>query len=195
MPSDVNSTTSYKGGEVSGGASATVQSDRARDRRLREERSRLYYDVEVPLGSYGLEGGLMARGGAEGFDAGFDIEQMSRISYDPTERHRSGQSYLNLSRPSPVASAASDEPSAASEVTIESYTRRVERSKSSRCETVPKVKVTFSPRPQMDPEFRPRRQSSFRLPRSPPVREVELPRCQSSIRLSRSPPPGEFELP
>ena len=186
MPSDVQSTTSYKGGEVSGGASATVQPDRARDRRLHGERSTLFYDVEVPRGSNGLEGGFMARGGAEGFDDGFDIEQMSRISYDPTERHRSGQSYLNLSRPSPVASMASDEPSVASEVTIESYTPRVERSKkSSRFETVPKVKVTFSPRPQLDPEFPPRRQSSFRLPRSPPLREVELPRRQSSIKCMK----------
>ena len=124
-----------------------------------------------------------------------DFDQMSRTSYDPTERHRSGQSYHNLSQPSPMASVDSAA-SAASEVTIESYTPRVERSKkSSRFETVPKVKVTFSPRPQLDPEFPPRRQSSFRLPRSPPLREVELPCRQSSIRLSRLPPHGEFELP
>ena len=64
----------------------------------------------------------------------------------------------------------------ASTVTIESYTPTVERSKkSSRFETVQKVKVTFSPRPQLDTKFRPRRQSSIRLPRSLPSGEFELP--------------------
>ena len=186
MPSDVQSTTSNKGGEVSRGASASVQSDRARDRRPHEERSTLYYDVEVPRGSTGLDEGFMALG---------DIEQMSNISeqmsnfpYDATEQHRSGQSYLNRSRPSPMASVASAA-SVASSVTIESYTQRVERTKtSSRFETVPTMRVTFSPHQQLQPdlEIRPRRQSSVRLPRSPPL---------SSIRLPRSPPLGEFELP
>ena len=188
MPSDVQSTTSNKGGEVSRGALASVQPDCARDRRLHEERSTLYYDVEVPRGSNGLEEGFMALGGAQGVDEGFDIEQMSHISYDPTERHRSGQSYLNQLRPSPMASVASAA-SVASTVTIESYTPRVERTKtSSRFETVPTMRVTFSPHQQLQPDLkiRPRRQSSVRLPRSPPL---------SSIRLPRSPPLGEFELP
>ena len=168
---------SNKGGEVSGGASATVQPARACNKHLNEERSTLFYDVEVPPGSHGLEEGFMAPGGVQGVDEGrVDVEQMSRISYNPTERHCSGQSYLNLSQPSPVASVASDEPSVASTVTIESYTPTVERSKkSSRFETVQKVKVTFSPRPQPDPKF--------------------CPRCQSSIRLPCLPPSGEFELP
>ena len=75
MPSDVQSTTSYKGGEVSGGASATVQPDRARDRHLNEERSTLFYDVEVPRGSNGLEEGFMAPGGVQGVDEGrVDVE-------------------------------------------------------------------------------------------------------------------------
>ena len=112
----------------------------------------------------GLEGGFLVPGGVQGVDEGrFDIDQMSRISYDPTERHRSGQSYFNLSQPSPVASVASDEPSVASTVTIESYTPTVERSKkkSSPFEKVQKVKVTFSPRPQPDTEFRPRLWGQF----------------------------------
>ena len=70
MPSDVPSTTSHKGGEVSGGASATVQPDRACNRHLNEERSTLFYDVEVPRGSNGLEGGSMAPGGLRGVDEG-----------------------------------------------------------------------------------------------------------------------------
>ena len=54
---------SYKGGEVSGGALATVQPNRARNRHLNEERSTLFYDVEVPPGSHGLEEGFVAPGG------------------------------------------------------------------------------------------------------------------------------------
>ena len=91
MPSDVPSTTSHKGGEVSGGASARVQPDRAHNRHLDEGRSSLFHDETVPRGSTGLEGGFLVPGGVQGVDEGrFDIDQMSRISYDPTERHRSG---------------------------------------------------------------------------------------------------------
>ena len=186
MPSDVQSTTSNKGGEVSRGASASVQPDRASDRRLHEERSTLYYDVEVPRGSTGLDEGFMAIGDIEQMSN--ISEQMSNFSYDATEQYRSGQSYVNRSRPSPMASVASAA-SVASSVTIESYTRRAERTQTtSRFKTVPKMKVTFSPQPQPQPDLEicPRRQSSIRLPRSPPL---------SSIRLPRLPPLGEFELP
>ena len=94
MPSDVQSTTSNKGGEVSRGASASVQPDRARDRRPHEERSTLYYDVEVPpRGSTGLDEGFMAIGDIEQMSN--ISEQMSNFSYDATEQYRSGQSYVN----------------------------------------------------------------------------------------------------